>query len=175
MNFRTWAPLWSMIVGSSLWHEPDYVIKIFLTMLALKDEDHIYRGSAFELADRSKKTEQEVLDALKILASPDRRRIEKQEHDGRRIQAVEDGWFVLNGEKYREMVQREMKRARDRRAAKAYRARQKIITRFVPRHPSPGEPAMHEDFVDGAGKMAEDRLEELKSIKRGTACTTQAA
>lgn len=115
-----------MIVDSSLWREPDYVIKVFLTMIALKDEDHVYRGTAFALADRSKKTEAEVLDALKILSSPDTKRIEKQEFDGRRIESVEDGWYILNGVKYRELVQKEMKRARDRRSAKAYRERQKM-------------------------------------------------
>lgn len=108
-----------------MWREPDYVIKVYLTMLALKDEDHIYRGTAYALADRAKKTESEVLDALKILSSPDTLRKEKQEYDGRRIEAVGDGWFILNGPKYREMVAIEMKRARDRRASKAYRDRKK--------------------------------------------------
>lgn len=125
MNFRTWAPLWSMIVDSSLWGEPDWVIKVFITILALKDADHVYRGTAYALAQRSKKTEAEVLEALKILSSPDNRRVEAQEFDGRRIELVPDGWLVLNGEKYKELVQQEMKRARDRRAAKAYRDRKK--------------------------------------------------
>lgn len=122
---KTWSPLWSSIVKSSLWREPDSVMKVFLTMLALKDEDHIYRGSAFNLADDSKKTELEVLEALQILASPDRLRIEKQEFEGRRIRAVEDGWLILNGEKYREMIQMEMRRLRNRRAQAAHRERQR--------------------------------------------------
>lgn len=122
---RTWAPLWSSIVDSSLWILPDWVIKIFMTMMALKDADHVYRGTAFNLSRRSHKTELEVLEALKILSSPDTVRAEPQDFEGRRIQAVEDGWLILNGEKYRELMSREMKRARDRRAAQAYRQRQK--------------------------------------------------
>lgn len=125
MNFRTWTPLWSMIVDSSLWQEPDYVIKIYLTMIALKDEDHVYRGTAFGLGKRANKTEQEVIDALKILSSPDTRRKERQQFEGRRIEPVDDGWFILNGPKYRELVAVEMKRARDRRSAKAYRDRKR--------------------------------------------------
>lgn len=124
---RTWFPLWSTCVDSSIWDEPDYVVKVFLTMMALKDADHIVRLNAFQLGKRARKSEQEVLDALKVLSSPDTRRVEQQEFEGRRIRAVEDGWLVLNGEKYRAMVSAEMKKARNRRAQAAYRARQKAL------------------------------------------------
>lgn len=121
-----WAPLWSVIVDSSLWEEPDYVVKVFLTMMALKDSQHIYRGSAFNLKKRAHKTEQEVLDAWKILSSPDKRRLEKQPYEGRRIEAVDGGWLLLNGEKYRELVQIEMKRERDRKSQAAARLKRKL-------------------------------------------------
>lgn len=146
MNFRTWTPLWSMIVDSSLWEEPDYVIKVYLTLIALKDEDQVYRGTAFALGKRAHKTELEVLDALKILSSPDKRRVEKQEFEGRRIQSVGDGWLVLNGERYRKLVSLEMKRARDRRAAKAYRLRKKSL-------PLPGETGYVRSVEAGADPM----------------------
>lgn len=94
-------------------------------MLALKDSDHIVRLTAYQLSERAKKTELEVLEALKILSSPDTIRREKQDFDGRRIKAVEQGWLVLNGEKYRDMVQLEMKRAKNRRAQQAFRDRLK--------------------------------------------------
>lgn len=122
---RHFAPLWSMIVDSSLWGEPDYVCKIFITMLALKDADDVVRMNPYQLAQRARKTETEVLDALRILSSPDTRRIEPQPHEGRRIQAVEDGWLILNGEKYREMMKREMEKARWRRAQAKQREKQK--------------------------------------------------
>jgi hypothetical protein len=112
-------------VDSSIWDEPDYVVKVFLTMLALKDSDHIVRLNAYQIGQRSRKTELEVLDALKILSSPDTRRVEPQEFDGRRIQSVEDGWLILNGQKYREMVSKERVKARNRRAQEAWRQRQK--------------------------------------------------
>lgn len=123
---RSWTPLWSMIVKSSLWREPDWVMKVFITMLALADQDDIYRGTAFNLADDSKKSEQEVLEALKVLSSPDTLRIEKQPFEGRRIQAVNDGWLILNRRKYRELLQLEMKRARDARAQATARAKKKL-------------------------------------------------
>jgi len=120
-----WSPLWSMIVDSSLWSEPDYVCKIFVTMLALKDGDHVVRLTAYQLAHRSHKTEAEVLEALKILSSPDKKRLEPQEHDGRRISKVPSGWLVLNGEKYREMIRGIRRREYQAKWQKGYRERQK--------------------------------------------------
>lgn len=120
---RTFSPLWSMIVYSSLWDESDCVVKVFMTMMALKDADHVYRGTAYSLAMQSRKSEVEVLEALKILSSPDERRVESQPFDGRRIESVEDGWLILTGEKYRKLVSEEMKKARNRRAQEAYRKR----------------------------------------------------
>lgn len=121
---RTWCPLWSGIVHSSIWDEDDYVLKVFLTMLALKDSDHVYVGNAYSLHKQSKKTEEEVLHALKVLSSPDTKRKEKQPFDGRRIKAVEDGWLILNGEKYRSLISKEMTKARNRRSQAAWRERQ---------------------------------------------------
>ncbi len=124
---KNWAPLWNSIVESSIWDEPDVVMKVFVTMMAVKDSDHIVRKSAYQIAFLARKTEVEVLDALKVLSSPDTKRIGPQPHEGRRIQAVEEGWLILNGEKYRAMVQLEAKRARNRRAQAAFRERKRAI------------------------------------------------
>lgn len=117
-------------MDSSIWDESDIVVKVFLTMMALKDEDHIVRLSAYQISRRAKKTECEVLDALRVLSSPDSKRLEAQEFDGRRIQMVDEGWLVLNGEKYRELVKLEMIRARNRRGQKAYRERKKMLEKM---------------------------------------------
>jgi hypothetical protein len=109
-------------------------------MLAIKDADHVVRLSAYQLGKRARKTEVEVLDALKILSSPDTKRVEKQEFEGRRIQSVEDGWKVLNGEKFRDLVRKEAEKARNRRSQQAYRERQRLIA-MRQNHPLPGEAA----------------------------------
>ena len=49
MPTPTWSPLWSNIVYSSIWDEPDHVCKVFLTMLALKESDHTVRLNAYQL------------------------------------------------------------------------------------------------------------------------------
>lgn len=121
----TWAPIFSKIVDSSLWLEPDYVVKVFLTMLAKKDADFVVRGNAFNIAQWARKSEKEVLDALKILSSPDKRRLEKQAHDGRRIERVEDGWLILNGKYYRDLMVASNEKARKRRWAAQKRAQEK--------------------------------------------------
>jgi len=112
-KMNQWTPLWSMIVESSLWQdEDDATCKVFVTMLAIKDPDHIVRMSAYQIGKKSNKTEAQVLAALKILAAPDKKRLEPQEFEGRRIEKVDAGWLVLNGPKYQEMMQ-EMIRQRD--------------------------------------------------------------
>lgn len=101
-----WTPLWSMIVESSLWQdEDDATCKVFITMMAIKDPDHVVRFSAYQIGKKANKTEKEVLEALKILSSPDKRRLEPQEFEGRRIEKRPDGWFMLNGQKYQDMMQ----------------------------------------------------------------------
>lgn len=121
MAIHTWTPLWSKIVDSSIWSEPDIVRIVFITMLAKKDSDHVVRGTAFNIARWSNKTEAEVIKALKVLAAPDRSRLEKQPFEGRRIEKVEDGWLMLNGEEYRQKVSEEMRKARLRKAQETYR------------------------------------------------------
>lgn len=122
---NTWAPLWSCIVDSSLWEEDGNVVKVFMTMMATKDSDHICRLDAYRIARKCHIDELVVLDILKLLASPDTRRKTKQEYDGRRIKAVEEGWLILNGEKYRKMLSEQARKARNRRAQAAWRERQK--------------------------------------------------
>ena len=120
-----YTPLWSGIVQSSLWDEPDPVVKVFVTLLALKDPDFIVRKTAYQIAHESRKTEAEVLEALKVLSSPDTKRLEPQPHEGRRLERVSDGWLILNGKKYQEKMREEAERARWRKAQAAKREREK--------------------------------------------------
>jgi len=122
-----YSPLWSQITDSSLWCEPDFVVKIFLTMIAKKDLDDVVRGSAFNIAQWAKKTEAETIEALKILSSPDTKRIEPQPYEGRRIEKVEEGWLVLNGALYRKMMGLATRREYKRVKQAEYRAKSQPI------------------------------------------------
>ena len=135
---HTWTPLFSKIVDSSLWLEEDFVVKVFLTMLSKKDADQVVRMNAFELGRRcwplDPKAEVKVLTAFKILSSPDTKRIEPQEFEGRRIERVDGGWLVLNGQYYEDMM-----RSINRKAYKA--AKQKEYRLKAKKHTLPGEDA----------------------------------
>lgn len=121
-----YSPLWSQVVDSSLWCEPDHVVKVFLTMVAKKDMDEIVRGSAFNIAQWSKKTEEETLDALKVLSSPDTRRLEPQPFEGRRIEKVPEGWLILNGAYYRKLMAEAGRREYKRKKQAEYRRKGKL-------------------------------------------------
>ena len=115
-------------MDSSLWEESGDVVKVFMTMIATKTSDHICELDAFRIARKcnfrlpdGSVDEIKVLDICKILASPDERRKVNQEYEGRRIRAVDGGWLILNGEKYRKMVSEEMRKARNRRSQTTYR------------------------------------------------------
>ena len=72
-----------------------------------------------------------VASAIGVLAAPDTKR-PGQEFDGRRIKAVDGGWLILNGEKYRKKMQEEMIKARNRRSQDAFRRRQKLAALSQP-------------------------------------------
>lgn len=121
----TFSPIFSKIVDSSLWEEPDWVVKVFLTMLALKDADHVVRHNAYALGrkcwPKDDTAEARVMEALKVLSSPDKRRLEPQPHQGRRIAKVDEGWLVLNGAAYRKMAQELSERMRKAKWAREHR------------------------------------------------------
>lgn len=121
-----YTPLFQKIVFSSLWEEEDFVVKVFLTMLAKQDSDHVVRCNAYELGKWSHKNEAVALEALAILSAPDTKRIEAQPFDGRRVEKVEDGWLILNGATYQKMMQEVNRRAYQRRWMADKRARLKL-------------------------------------------------
>ena len=155
---ETWAPLFSNIVGSSLWDEPDYVVKIFLTMLAIKDSDHVVRGNAYKIGKLARKTEKDVLDAWKVLSSPDTKRIEAQPFDGRRIQKTEDGsgWMILNGQKYEDLMREVNRRVYKARKQREYRAAEK------PRGPMAGERTFEKAVGEGASGEQLDKMTDVR-------------
>lgn len=111
-------------MDSSIWEEEDHVFRVFMAMMSLKDSNHVVSMDGYKLARRIHRDLAEVEDALRILSEPDKRRPD-QEHEGRRIKKVDDGWLILNGEYYRQLVAMEMRRTRNRRAQASYRERKR--------------------------------------------------
>jgi hypothetical protein len=124
---NSFAPVFSQIVDSSLWTEPDYVCKVFVTLLAIKNSDHVARVTAFALGRKCwplepGKAEERAIAALKILAAPDKKRIEPQPHEGRRIEKVADGYLVLNGQFYEDLMRDTSRKVYKARKEREYRA-----------------------------------------------------
>lgn len=173
-TYNSWSPLFDSIVYSSLWDEPYYVRILFLTMLAIKDRDHIVRRNAYALRKLANITDEEIMLALEVLKMPDTRRGEHQEFEGRRIKEVKEGWLILNGEKYRELLitakKREQKRVAEQ-IRRSKRSQELEKLRSMNGKPLPGEMAyvkaveegddeMAERMLRTAGERAERRLEE---------------
>lgn len=98
------------------------MFRVFIGMLSIKGPGDIIMLDSYKLHRRFHMEHGLVLDALKVLSSPDTKR-PGQPHEGRRIGAVEGGWCILNGAEYREKARKIMKRARDARAQANWRAR----------------------------------------------------
>lgn len=115
--------LFESILASSVWAEDDKTVRVWITMLVMKNRDQIVNASLPGLAHMARVSLEDCERALKKFESPDQYSRSK-EHEGRRIQAVEGGWLVLNGQKYTELLSYEHRKEYKRQKQREYRARQ---------------------------------------------------
>lgn len=130
------TPLFSQVVDSSIWDEEYFVRVLWMTLLAKKDSDHIVRGTAYQISRWANMSEKEVLEGMKVLSSPDKKRIEPQPFEGRRVERVEEGWLVLNGQKYEELMKKIAEQARKARWARNKREKERSMAGFDARKTS---------------------------------------
>jgi len=99
-----WTKLFSSIVTSSIWVEDHVMLRIWVAMLALADFHGVVEGSIPGFANLARVTVEEMRTALEKLSSPDpdSRTVE---FEGRRIEAIDGGWKILNYGRYRERAQ----------------------------------------------------------------------
>lgn len=157
---NTWIPLWTSTLESTLWEEPPHVRVVFLTLLMMRDPDHVVRvpmrvlSKKANLDDDKDRAYDMTVEAIKILESEDRRSRDYQKDGGRRIRKTADGWLVVNGEKYDDEMRvltarlRKTKKQRERRAAA--RAEKNG-------EPLPGEAEFVVKHGDGASERELDR------------------
>jgi len=118
--------LFGTIIASSIWDLPHATRVVWITMLALKDRDHMVRATEKALALMSRVTDDEARIALEAFSSPDPAS-RTSEFEGRRIKAVEGGWLILNGEKYRKLLSAAERKEYNRVKQAEYRKRKKTI------------------------------------------------
>jgi len=116
------------IVMSSIWNESPEVRCVWIAMLATKDENGYVRGNATSLARLANVSLESAKEAIEKFQLPDPDS-NSTEEDGRRIQAVPGGWFVINHARYREKDYREYEAERK----KEYRKKQSL-SRTCPGH-----------------------------------------
>lgn len=121
----SYAKLFSSIVHSTVWREPDHVRLVWVTMLALSDVDGVVEASIPGLADAARVSLERCEDALDRLASPDPYS-RNPAHEGRRIRAIPGGWLLLNREAYRDKQSPEEVRAKARERKRRQRERERM-------------------------------------------------
>lgn len=105
----------SSILHSSIWKEPDDVVRVWVTILAMADRDGYVGASLDGIAHMARTvSEERVAECLEIFQRPDPGS-RSEEFEGRRVQRVDRGWLVLNYKKIRDMHGEESSKARKRR------------------------------------------------------------
>jgi hypothetical protein len=128
--------LFSSIVTSSLWGESESTRVVFVTMLALADRFGVVEGSVGGLARAANVSREATERALETLAAPDpddRSGVA----EGRRIEAVQGGWRILNYLAYREKGRNEDRRDYFREKKRAQRSAAKLSTLSTDVHTIP--------------------------------------
>lgn len=119
-----YTKLFTTILDSTIWREPDHVRILWITMLAMVDKNGYVGASIPGLADRAKITIEQCTEALDRLQQPDEFS-RSTNNDGRRIEAADGGWYLINYCKYRDLITLQEKRAQAAARARKYRERQK--------------------------------------------------
>lgn len=122
-----------------MWLEDHVTFRVWIGLLATSDADGVVEGSVPGFANLCRVSVEEMERALERLGAPDPYSRCK-EHEGRRIQAFDGGWEILNYRKYRQQGQaKEGSRAPYYRE---YRARQRAAMfseQVAPCDREPGE------------------------------------
>jgi len=97
---RTFTKLFSSITESTVWCEPDRTRLVWICMLAMADQHGRVWGSIPGLANRARVPVEDARAAIDTFLAPDVDSRTK-DFDGRRVEAIDGGWRLLNHEKYR--------------------------------------------------------------------------
>ena len=108
------------ILKSSIWDETAQTRIVWITMLAMADENGHVRASISGIRRNANVTEEEARAAIKCLEDKDDDSITKTE-EGRRILPVSDGWNIVNYKLYRKKEYGARRREQLRRAQEKWR------------------------------------------------------
>lgn len=147
------ALLWGKILRSSLWvQESKETRLVWITLLALRNEDGVVQCSEIGLADAAKVSAKECKEALKVLLDRDPNDSSGVE-DGRRLRVVPGGWQIVNHDLYRFSTEAKREFWRQQKAEqreKIEKEKEKKKRKFSqPGKPLPGEQEYERKLKDG--------------------------
>jgi hypothetical protein len=117
-----YSKLFASIITSTIWLEDHPTRIVWFALLATCDSEGIVQGSIPGFASLARVTVGEMRHAVSRLSAPDPDS-RTPDHEGRRIEACEGGWVILNYPKYREAAQ--AKEGSNAPAMRAYRKRKR--------------------------------------------------
>jgi len=118
-----YTKLFSSLVYSTIWREPDHVRLVWITMLCMADKNGNVEASIPGLADLARVDLEDCKDALTRLSSPDEYS-RSQDFEGKRIEVADGGWLLLNYKKYRGKFVSEKIKEQNRLRQQKFRERQ---------------------------------------------------
>ena len=94
--------LFDSILESSVWGEPAPTVKVWITMLLKANKRGEVLSTVPGLVRAAALKRPQVEAALEVLLAPDADS-RTPDNEGRRIEAIDGGWRILNSQKYREL------------------------------------------------------------------------
>ena len=117
--------LFTKILDSSIWLEPTPTRIVWLTFIAVMDENGFCQfASVANVAHRARVTLPEAETAIACLDGTDPNSSDP-DNEGRRLERVPGGWIVINAEKHRAMVTRAIIKEQTRQRVKRHRDKMK--------------------------------------------------
>lgn len=144
----TYTKLFQKILYSTIWSEDDQTRIVWITMLAMCDSDGNVLASIPGLARAANVPEKAVQVALKKFLDKDLHST-TPDNEGRRIEAVDGGWRLLNHAKYRDMMSIEHRRAYNALKQQEYRDRDKLLQKGQNIKKVLRDRAAAEDLIEG--------------------------
>jgi hypothetical protein len=120
-----WTKLFHKVLASSIWNEDMATRLVWITMLCMKNQNHIVEASVSGLAHMARVPLKDCQKAITTLEGPDPDDSSGVE-EGRRIRKLEGGgWLVINGAAYRESKDEDERRAWMANYMREYRRKRK--------------------------------------------------
>lgn len=124
-----YTKLFSSILASTVWDESMETRIVWITLLAMADKHGISEGSVPGIAVFARLPIEATRIALERLSGPDPDSRSK-EHEGRRIEAVDGGWRLLNHAKYRAKLGADERREYNRVMQAKHRHQKSLTVNF---------------------------------------------